>query len=410
MDRKKLIGNVRTAAYRTNFFVMDKAKYISALWPQPKLISGTGSALKAPQALKELGISPVLVVTGPRSGKALAEPIIEAIRSDGIACSHYWKVEENPSLETVEEIYRLYKSEGCNGFLAIGGGSPMDAVKGAAARAARPNTSLVNLAGLMRVLVPVPPIVAIPTTAGTGSEASFVSVITDHRREIKIAITDQHLLPKIAILDPLMTVSMPKKLTATTGVDALTHAVESYTNVGYNTDFTNRCAEEAVVKIFRNLDKAFSDGNNIEARMQMLDASYKAGLAFTRTGVGNVHAIAHALGGKYGIAHGLANSVILPIVMEDYGPVVYTRLAHLAELTGVKTQGSEEQKARAFIAAIRDMNRRLGLPKGLDMIDPRDFDHIAEAAVHEANHTYPTPVIYDVQRCRHVLNRILLEA
>lgn len=410
MDRKKLIGNVRTAAYRTNFFIMDKAKYISALWPQPKLISGTGSAMKAPQALKELGISHVLVVTGPRSGKALAEPIIEAIRAAGIACSHYWKVEENPSLETVEEIYRLYGSEGCNGFLAIGGGSPMDAAKGAAARAARPNTSLEKMAGVMKVLLPAPPIVAIPTTAGTGSEAGFASVFTDHRREIKIAVTDQHLTPKVAILDPLLTVSMPKGLTATTGVDALTHAVESYTNTGYNTDFTDRCAEEAVVKIFRNLEKAYNNGSDVDARMQMLDASYKAGLAFTRTGVGNVHAIAHALGGKYGIAHGLANSVILPIVMEDYGPVVYTRLAHLAELTGVKTSGSEEQKARAFIFAIREMNQRLGLPKGLDMIRPEDFDHIARTAVHEANHTYPTPVIYDIRRCRHVLNRILLEA
>ena len=142
----------------------------------------------------------------------------------------------------------------------------------------------------------------------------------------------------------------------------------------------------------------------------MLEASYKAGLAFTRTGVGNVHAIAHALGGKYGVAHGLANSVILPIVLEDYGEAVYTKLAHLAELTGVKSDGADADKARAFIGAIRAMNKRMGMPSGLDMIKPEDFDHIVKTAVTEARSSYPTPVIYNNERCRHVLNRILLEA
>lgn len=410
MDRKKVIDAAKEAAYRTNFFVLDKAKFVPPLWPQPKLISGAGASRKTPDALRAAGISRVLVVTGSGSSSKLAEPIIEEIKKAGIACEHFDRVEANPSLETAEYIARAYREKSCNGFLAIGGGSPMDATKAASVRIARPNTPLEKLAGLMKVIVPTPPIVAIPTTAGTGSECSYAAVITDHNREIKIAITDQHLTPKFAILDPELTVSMPKFLTATTGVDALTHAVESYVSAYYRTDFTIRCAEEAVVKIFRNIEKAYENGRDIEARTQMLEASYKAGLAFTRTGVGNVHAIAHALGGKYGIAHGLANSVILPIVLEDYGSVVYTQLAHLAELTGVMTEGSEEQKARAFIGAIRALNKRLGLPTGLAEIKPQDFDHIARTAVHEATHTYPTPVIYTVERCKHVLNRILLEA
>ena len=360
--------------------------------------------------LREQGISRVLVVTGPRSGRILAEPILAELDKYGLPYEHFYEVEANPSLETAEKIARLYRAAGCDGFLAIGGGSPMDAAKGAAARIARPNTPFAKLAGVMKLLVPAPPVVAIPTTAGTGSECSFVAVLTDHQREIKIAITDQHLIPKAAILDPELTLGLPQSLTASTGVDALTHAVESYTNAAYGTDFTVRCAEEAVVKIFRNLEKAYHDGGDLEARREMLEASYKAGLAFTRTGVGNVHAIAHALGGKYGIPHGLANSVILPIVLEDYGSVVYTKLAHLAELTGVKTEGTEEQKARAFIGAIRALNARLGLPTGLADIRPEDFDHVARTAVREATHTYPTPVIYTVERCRHVLNRIYLEA
>lgn len=410
MDKKKLIDAAKEAAYRTNFFVVDKAKFVPQLWPQPKLVSGAGSSKKTPSVLRGAGITNVLVVTGSGSSKKLAEPVIEEIKKAGMSCAHYDKVEANPSLETAEQIARLYREAGCNGFLAIGGGSPIDATKAAAVRIARPNTPLEKIAGVMRVIVPVPPIVAMPTTAGTGSECSYAAVITDHHREIKIAITDQHLTPKAAILDPELTVGMPPFLTATTGVDALTHAVESYVSAYYRTDFTIRCAEEAVVKIFRNLETAYKDGTNIEARSQMLEASYKAGLAFTRTGVGNVHAIAHALGGKYGIAHGLANSVILPIVLEDYGSVVYTQLAHLAELTGVMSEGTEKQKASAFIAAIRALNQRLGLPTGLADIKPQDFDHIAKTAVYEATHTYPTPVIYTVERCKHVLNRILLEA
>ena len=410
MDKKKLIDAAKETAYRTNFFVVDKAKFVPPLWPQPKLVSGAGSSKKTPSVLRGAGITNVLVVTGSGSSKKLAEPVIEEIKKAGMGCAHYDKVEANPSLETAEQIARLYREAGCNGFLAIGGGSPIDATKAAAVRIARPNTPLEKIAGVMRVIVPVPPIVAMPTTAGTGSECSYAAVITDHHREIKIAITDQHLTPKAAILDPVLTVGMPPFLTATTGVDALTHAIESYVSAYYRTDFTIRCAEEAVVKIFRNLETAYKDGTNMEARSQMLEASYKAGLAFTRTGVGNVHAIAHALGGKYGIAHGLANSVILPIVLEDYGSAVYTQLAHLAELTGVMSEGTEKQKAAAFIAAVRALNQRLGLPTGLADIKPQDFDHIARTAVHEATHTYPTPVIYTVERCKHVLNRILLEA
>lgn len=410
MNNKQIMDSAKRFAALGNFFLMDKGKYVPFLWPQPKLISGVGAALQAPQVFREMGVSCVVVVTGPGSGARLARPILDEMEKYGIRFEHFHEVEANPSLETVEKIYKLYKTIGAEAFLAIGGGSPMDAAKGAAARVARPGTPLVKLAGLMKVLVPAPPIVAIPTTAGTGSECTYVSVITDHAREMKIVITDQHLMPRVAILDPMMTVSMPASLTASTGIDALTHAVESYTNAFYGTAFTTRCAEEAVVKIFRNVEKAYHDGNDLEARAQMLEASYKAGLAFTRTGVGNVHAIAHALGGKYGVAHGLANSVILPIVLEDYGEAVYTKLAHLAELTGVKSDGADADKARAFIGAIRAMNKRMGMPSGLDMIKPEDFDHIVKTAVTEARSSYPTPVIYNDERCRHVLNRILLEA
>ena len=236
------------------------------------------------------------------------------------------------------------------------------------------------------------------------------AVISDHDERHKYAIMDPNLVPKYAVLDPKLTVSMPKFVTATTGIDALTHAVESYVTWAYNNNASNRNAEEAVVKIFRNLKRAYEDGNDLEAREAMLIASYKAGLAFNHTGVGYVHAIAHAMGGIYNTAHGLANAVIMPIVLEDYGTAVHPQLAHLAEISGVKTTGSDAEKANAFIAAIRQMNREMGLPTGFDFIEQKDFPQIIKWALAEGNGTYPVPVIYNEARMRHVLNRIVLEA
>lgn len=313
-------------------------------------------------------------------------------------------------MKTVEAIRAQYLENGCDGFLAIGGGSPMDAAKAAAARVAKPNTPIGKMAGMMKVMTKVAPIVAVPTTSGTGSEVTMGAVISDHDERHKYAIMDPNLVPKYAVLDPKLTVSMPKFVTVTTGIDALTHAVESYVTWAYNNNASNRNAEEAVVKIFRNLKRAYEDGNDLEAREAMLIASYKAGLAFNHTGVGYVHAIAHAMGGIYNTAHGLANAVIMPIVLEDYGTAVHPQLAHLAEITGVKTTGSDAEKANAFIAAIRQMNREMGLPTGFDFIEQKDFPQIIKWALAEGNGTYPVPVIYNEARMRHVLNRIVLEA
>ena len=262
----------------------------------------------------------------------------------------------------------------------------------------------------MKVLARVPPIVCVPTTAGTGSEATMGAVVSNHEEHHKYAIMDFSITPLYAVLDPELTVGMPPFVTATTGIDALTHAVESYVTWNYNTNESNRNSEEAVVKIFRYLERAYKDGNDMEAREQMLLASYQAGLAFNHTAVGYVHAIAHAIGGIYGTAHGLANSVILPIVLEDYGESVWPQLAHLAEITGIKDSGSDGEKARAFIGAIRAMNKRMGLPTGFDFLDEKDFDVIIDRAMAEAFVIYSVPVIYTRERCRHVLNRIKLEA
>ena len=273
------------------------------------------------------------------------------------------------------------------------------------ALAARPGKSISQLSGLLKVGRRIPTFIAIPTTAGTGSETTIAAVITDAETHHKAAVMDLHLIPKYAVLDPLLTVGLPPKTTAATGMDALTHGVEAYLCWTYNTKESIRLAEEAIADIFKYLERAYNDGGDIEAREKMLIASYKAGFAFTRAGVGNVHAIAHTLGGLYGTAHGLANAVILPIVLEDYGSRVYRKLARLAAIVGIKGE-TEEKLAAGFIAEIRDMNRRMGIPTGFPFIKEEDIETMIIWALAEANPVYPVPVVYDRERCRRVIEKI----
>ena len=348
-----------------------------------------------------------MIVTGPSVGKKLAPRITAALEEAGIGYVMFAEVEANPSVDTVEKIRDLYVDNGCDGFIAIGGGSPMDAAKAAAARVVRPGKTLDRMAGLLRVGKKLPPFIAVPTTAGTGSETTIAAVITDTATHHKYALMDLHLVPKYAVLDPEMTRGLPPKITGTTGMDALTHAVEAYVCWTYNTKESLRCAEEATVDIFRYLERAYRDGNDMEARTKMLIASNKAGFAFTRAGVGNVHAIAHTLGGLYNTPHGLANAVILPIVLEDYGEAVYPKLARLAELTGTAASGTEKEKAEAFIREIRAMNARMEIPTGFDFIQEKDIPQMITWALKEANPTYPVPVVYNRERCEKVIRRVM---
>ena len=379
-------------------------------WRRPIPVSGVGAIRKIPELLKKEKVGRVMVVTGPTVGKKLAPKILAELDGAGIAYTHYDRVEANPSVDTVNEIQKLYLESGCEGFIAIGGGSPMDAAKAAAARVVRPHTELGRMAGLLKVGKRIPPYIAVPTTAGTGSETTIAAVITDSATHHKYALMDLCLVPKYAVLDPEMTRELPPKITSTTGMDALTHAVEAYLCWTYNTAESIRLAEEAVCEIFCYLERAYNDGGDMEARTQMLIAAYKAGFAFTRAGVGNVHAIAHTLGGLYNTPHGLANAVILPIVLEDYGEAVHEKLAHLAELTGVKFTGTDAEKARAFIDEIRAMNRRMDIPTGFDFIQEKDIPQMIEWALAEANPVYPVPVVYDRKRCEKVIRRIIAEA
>ena len=358
-------------------------------WRMPSVESGVGSVSRIPALLRGQNAKRPMIVTGPRVRRLLLPEILKELDAAGIEYQIFSDVESNPTSDTCEKIRDAYLASGCDSFLAGGGGCPMEAAKAAAA--------LVRRA--------IPPFIAVPTTAGTGSETTIAAVITDSKTHHKAAMMDLVLVPRCAVLDPVLTAGLPPQVTAATGMDALTHAVEAYLCWTYNTRQSLRMAEEAVAAIFANLEKAYADGSDLAAREEMLNASFKAGFAFTRAGVGNVHAIAHTLGGLYGTAHGLANAVILPVVLEDYGEAVFAKLARLAELVGVRG-ANDAEKARGFISEIRAMNARMGIPDGFDFIRDEDMDTMVSWALKEANPVYPVPVIYDRARCRNVIERL----
>ncbi len=373
-------------------------------WRRPRVYAGPGSLLRAADILRENGLRrPFVVASRRQCADKHFRALQEALDEQDILLSVFSSVEPNPSVETVEKIAAQYKFDRCDCFLVIGGGSPMDAAKAAAARLARPEKSLSRLAGLLKVRRRVPPLIAVPTTAGTGSETTIAAVITgsDHH---KYAVSDLCLIPRYAILDPTLSAGLPPHITAETGMDALTHAVEAYLSRFYNTGMTRALAESAVVTIFAHLERAYRDGASLEDRAAMLQASFDAGAAFTRASVGNVHAIAHTLGGLYGTPHGLANAVLLPLVLEDYGAAAYSRLARLAGLVGLPGE-TKEARAKAFIAEIRAMNARMGIPDHFDTIREEDIPLMSKWASQEANPVYPVPVIYDEARFARVIER-----
>lgn len=361
-------------------------------WRKPELIEGENSLLKLPVFIKSKGIKKVLIVTDKGiSSLGLVEPLKEGLEKEGIAYAFYDKTVPNPTIDNIEEAAALYRENGCEAIIAFGGGSPMDCAKGVGARIARPDKPIPKMKGVLKVLRKLPPLFAIPTTAGTGSEATLAAVITNSETHEKYPINDVVLIPRYAVLDPVLTKGLPKHITSTTGMDALTHAVEAYIGRS-NTRETEDMAKKAVKLIFDNLKEAYDNGSNLEARRNMQFAAYYAGVAFTRAYVGYVHAVAHTLGGMYNVPHGLANAVILPVVLEAFGESAHKRLAELADVAGITSESeTDEQKANKFIAAIKEMNAYMQIPTAIKGIKDEDLPILAKRAFKEANPLYPVP-------------------
>lgn len=370
---------------------------VFAPWHSPKVIEGANTFGGAVEVLCSNGVTRPLVVCDKAT--------IERHALDGFfqnACGKltvtvYDGVLPNPTVSQVEVGVTLYLQQQCNGILAFGGGSALDCAKAIGARIVRPKKTVNQLKGLMKVRKKLPPFFAVPTTAGTGSECTVAAVITDSETHDKYAINDFNLIPHYAVLDPMLTVGLPQHLTATTGMDALTHAVEAYIGRS-NTRFTKRAAEEAVKLIVDNLPIAVSNGQDLAARQNMQKAAYLAGQAFTRAYVGYVHALAHSLGGKYGVAHGLANAVLLPVVLRKYGRSAHKKLAKLSILCNIVPPNADRATAaNAFICAIEDMNAQMGIPTCIPEIRTDDVPELAKHAAREANPLYPVPKLWTVR-------------
>ena len=372
----------------------------------PTYLEGPGKIRELGAFLKEKNINDVLVVTGTgmvRRGQV--QPLLDGFESAGIRYTLQAFDHPDPSSDDVELGFKTYKENGCKALVALGGGSRIDCAKGIAAKAVHPKKKVSQLQGLLKVHWPIPPFVAIPTTAGAGSETTVAAVITDSATHRKAAINDPFLIPKYAVLDPELTVGLPPYTTATTGMDALAHAVEAYTNHTYNTKLENRLAKEAVKLIHDNILVAFEDGANLEARQNMQRGAFYAGRAFTRGCVGYVHAVGHTLGGLYGVAHGLAMAVLLPHVMREFGASAHKRLAELADVCGIGGE-NEAEKANAFIRWSEDPNKKMGLPDSFDVIREEDIDQMIAWASKEANPLYPVPVVWSKKDFRRFIQSI----
>lgn len=362
---------------------------------------------KVPELLAKHGVTTALLVTDPGVARlGLTHGLEDALAAAGIACEVYDRTVANPTIANVEKAAAIYRERGCGAIIGFGGGSAMDCAKGVGARIAQPAKPIQKMRGLLRVHRALPPLVAVPTTAGTGSEVTLAAVITDEKSHYKYPINDFALIPRYAVHDWRLTRGLPPAITGQTGMDALTHAVEAY--IGRSTTrHTRRMATQAVCLVHDNLLDAYRNGGDERARTAMMEAAYKAGVAFTQSYVGYVHATAHSLGGQYGTPHGLANAVILPHVLRAYGDAAAPRLAELARAAGVCAQTEPDAlAAEAFIAWVEHMNEALGIPCHLRCIREEDIPLMAAHADAEANPLYPVPALWDkdqLERMYHVV-------
>lgn len=372
----------------------------------PERLQGAGCITKLPDIIEENKINNVILVTDKfLTSNGMNRSLMDALEKKGIKYTLFTDFQPNPTSDNVESGYKLFKENGCKGIIAFGGGSSMDCAKGIAAKAVHPRKSIAQLQGLLTVIFKTPTIFAVPTTSGTGSETTLAAVITDSKTHHKASINDPALFPKYAVLDPELTKSLPPFITATTGMDALCHAVESYTNNTYCTGLEKDFAKKAVKLIYDNILIAYQNGDDLTARQNMQNAAFYAGRSFTRGCVGYVHAVGHTLSGLYGLAHGLAMSVILPHVMRQFGPAVWKRLADLADVCGIEGKTTEE-KANAFIYWIEETNAKMGLPTGFSEIKEEDIPQMIKWAKKEANPLYPVPVIWGSKDFRKLIESI----
>ena len=378
--------------------------------PQPTLLVGPGASARLGQAIAGFGHNKILIVTDSIIAKlGLLKPLTNALNAGGAQFVVFDEITPDAPIPLIEKGIAFYQANDCDAIVAFGGGSSMDASKAIAVAIANPKP-LRQLAGYLKGLRTPVKIYAVPTTAGTGSEVTVAAVISDPENHKKLVIVDPRMVPKMAALDPSLMTGLPPHITAATGIDALTHAIEAF--VGHwTTEYSDGMARSAVGLIFENLRTAYRDGHNLQARENMSLASTYAGFAFTRANVGYVHAIAHQFGGLYHTPHGLANAIMLPLVLKFSSPAITDRLALLAVSARVgRPDESADELAQKFLDAVDQLNVDLGIPTTLQALQEADIPALAKAACHEAHTGYPVPRYMSQQECEDLIRQALPRA
>lgn len=377
-----------------------------AVFPKPNPVTyiGEGRVLLIPEILGTYGISRVLVVTDKSlMSLGLLTPMLDKIRASGIQAVIYDDVQPDPTYDTVNKGLAICNENRCEGIVAFGGGSVLDSAKVISLAFAN-QCSPESLKGMLKAKKMRIPLFAVPTTAGTGSETTIAAVISNPATHSKTVVVDGKGVPDVAVLDPALTTGLPPHITAATAMDALTHALEAYIS-DYATTRTKRLSEAAIRLIYKNIRHVYQNPGDLKAREDMLVASFYAGMAFTATYVGYVHAFAHNYGGKFGIPHGLANAVILPHVMQFSLPACKREFAHLAGILNLDGR-NEEKLAQAFVDSIWKLNEDLNIPKKLDKFPKSAVEEICTAAFKEAHGTYPVPRYMSRREAIDILNQI----
>lgn len=375
--------------------------------PQPTLLVGAGSSARLGEAVAGFGHEKLLIVTDAVLAKlGLLKPLTDALKEGGADYVVFDEITPDAPIPLIERGIAFYEEHGCDAIVAVGGGSSIDAAKAIAIAVANPKP-LRKLAGYFKGRHTPVTLYAVPTTAGTGSEVTVAAVISDPVHKDKIVIVDPRLVPRMAALDPSLMTGLPPHITAATGIDALTHAVESFVGQ-WATEYTEGLSLAAVGLIFANLRTAYRDGKNLAAREKMALASTYAGMAFTRANVGYVHAIAHQFGGRYHTPHGLANALMLPHVLRFSASAIVPQLARLAVAAklGDATE-NDDDLAERFLDAIEQLNRELGIPTQLDALQEADIPQLARAACVEAETGYPVPRYMSQEECEAIIRKLL---
>lgn len=405
---KNFIKIIRNIPYRTAHFIMKGAIQTLKL-PVPSVLKGSGMVRRFPEIIKIAGVTKILVVTDrPLFSTGLLDPFLCTMETDGIEVVIYDKVQPNPTIENAEEGLALYQCEHCNGIVAFGGGSPLDCGKIIAARVTN-RKSIAKMHGSFKLIRKLPPFFAVPTTAGTGSEATISAFITDVANHQYFAINDPKLVPLATVLDPELTLSLPPSSTASTGMNALTHGIEAYIGK-YDTPFVKEKALSATAAIIKDLEACYQNGLDENLRLNLAQASFESGLALARAHGGYVHAIAHAVGGCYGTPQSLANAIILPYILDFSRESAEKKLAQLAFYSGLgQPMDDDTTLSILFIKKIKAMNEIMGIPRVIEALKANDILFLARCILKEANPAYPVPRIMDFQECCNILKRLCPE-